>query len=232
MPTAVRQGHFTSELFTFLRQLRKNNRRDWFERNKPRYLEHVRDPMLRFIGDVAPRLHALSPRIVADPSPVGGSMFRIHRDVRFSKDKSPYKTWAAARFPIEGGKDVHTPGFYLGIGADEVHMGAGLWHPDGPTLERLRHAIAGDAAGWKRMKQGVGRTKRHVFSGDALSRPPRGWDADHPLIEDLKRKDIITMAAIDPGDVCRRDFAARFAKMCAETAPLVKWLCGTLRMRW
>jgi len=231
MPTAVRRGHFTPELFTFLRQLEKNNTREWFERNKPRYLEHVRDPMLRFIADVAPRLHALSPRIVADPSPVGGSMFRIHRDVRFSKDKRPYKTWAAARFPIEGGKDVHTPGFYLGIGARETHMGAGLWHPDGPTLERLRRAISDGAAGWMRMKRAV-TAKKHAFSGESLVRPPRGYDADHPLIEDLKRKDLITMTELDAREVCRPDFAARFARLCAETTPLVKWLCATLRMRW
>ena len=93
------QSHFTPELFRFLRQLKRNNNREWFAGNKQRYIDVVRDPLLQFIEDFAPRLHTITPHLVADPRPVGGSMFRIYRDVRFSKDKSPYKTAATARLP-------------------------------------------------------------------------------------------------------------------------------------
>jgi uncharacterized protein (TIGR02453 family) len=195
-------GHFTPELFRFLTQLKRNNRRDWFEKNKPRYIEHVRDPMLHFIADAGPGLRRISRHFVADPAPVGGSMFRIYRDVRFSKDKRPYKTAATARFPHERGKDVHTPGWYLHLSPDGVYVGSGIWHPDTPTLTRIRQSIVGNPAAWKRVKTNRRLLASHTFSGDSLARPPRGFDADHPFVEDLKRKDIVTFAELDPGVAC------------------------------
>ena len=89
--------HLTPGLPTFLRQLKRNNNRDWFAANKKRYEEVVRDPMIQFIKDFAPKLKKISPQFVADPRTVGGSLFRIYRDTRFSRDKSPYKTWASFR---------------------------------------------------------------------------------------------------------------------------------------
>src|SRR6202165_1193173 len=88
---SAKQSHFTPGLFDFLRQLKKNNNRDWFQKHKARYESEVRDPALRFINDVGPGLKKISPHLVADPRPVGGSLFRINRDIRFSADKSPYK---------------------------------------------------------------------------------------------------------------------------------------------
>jgi uncharacterized protein (TIGR02453 family) len=94
----MKKAHFSRNLFGFLEKLRSNNRREWFEANRTRYERDVREPMLAFISDFAPRLRKISPKLVADPCPSGGSMFRIHRDVRFSPDKRPYKTHVAARF--------------------------------------------------------------------------------------------------------------------------------------
>ncbi len=111
-----RRSYFRPELFQFLRELKANNEKEWFQANKHRYESEVKEPMLRFISDFAPYLRQISRHVVADPRPVGGSMFRIYRDTRFFKDKSPYKTTAAAHFPHrDGGKDVHAPGFYLHI---------------------------------------------------------------------------------------------------------------------
>jgi len=101
-----RSPWFTPALFSFLEELRLHNDRDWFERNRERYLRDVRDPMLRFVAGAAPVLKGIAPRLVADPRPVGGSLFRIHRDTRFSKDKTPYKTNVAASFRHEAGRDV------------------------------------------------------------------------------------------------------------------------------
>src|SRR5512142_1297014 len=106
---------FTPALFRFLSELRLHNDRDWFERNKARYLADVRDPMLRFIAEVAPVLKEIAPQLVADPRPIGGSLFRIHRDTRFSPDKTPYKTNVAASFRHEAGRDVHGPGLYVSL---------------------------------------------------------------------------------------------------------------------
>ena len=114
----------TPELFRFLGELRAHNERTWFEANKARYLSRVRDPVLAFIAEVAPKLSAISPHVVADPRPSGGSLLRIYRDTRFSRDKTPYKTNVGLRFPHGAGKDIHGPGYYLHLAPDEVFMGA------------------------------------------------------------------------------------------------------------
>jgi len=111
----AKNAYFTPALFTFLSELRLHNDRDWFERNRERYLGDVRDPMLRFIADFAPVLKRIAPRLVADPRPTGGSLFRLHRDTRFSSDKTPYKTNVAAHFRHEAGRDVHGPAYYLSL---------------------------------------------------------------------------------------------------------------------
>jgi len=105
-------SYFTPDLFKFLKDLKAHNTRPWFESNKPRYEEDVKEPMLRFITDLGPRLKKISPYLTADSRPAGGSMFRIYRDVRFSKDKSPYKTNVGAHFSHVREKDVHAPGLY------------------------------------------------------------------------------------------------------------------------
>ena len=104
---------FDKALFDFLRELADNNDREWFADNKARYVAEVRDPMLDFIADFGPDLHKISARYVADPRANGGSLFRIHRDVRFAKDKRPYKTNAGAHFRHEAARNAHAPGFYL-----------------------------------------------------------------------------------------------------------------------
>ena len=135
------QAHFTPHLFEFLLELRANNDRAWFQDNKGRYEQHVKEPLLQFIADFGPKLQSISEHFEADTRTNGGSMFRIYRDVRFSKDKSPYKTQAAAQFRHEAGKTVHAPGFYLHLAPDEVFAGVGLWHPDSATLGRIRNRI-------------------------------------------------------------------------------------------
>src|SRR6185369_3813459 len=105
---------FTRAAFAFLRELRDHNDREWFAANKQRYEKVVRDPALQFIAGFGPRLHKISPHLVADPRPVGGSMFRIYRDTRFSRDKSPYKTHLGIHFFHEKAKAAASvPGFYL-----------------------------------------------------------------------------------------------------------------------
>src|SRR5918996_1661223 len=141
---------FGPELFRFLRDLEANNDRTWFNANKDRYEREVRDPALDFVEDFAPRLAEISQHFVADPRPSGGSLFRIHRDTRFSKDKSPYKTHVGIHFRHELAKHAHTPGFYLHLQPGSVFVGVGIWHPDPPALLRIREAIAGDPSAWRR----------------------------------------------------------------------------------
>src|SRR5688572_4758258 len=118
--------YFTPATFRFLRELARHNERDWFNTNKARFVSDVQEPALQFIADFAPKLEKLSPHFVADPRPQGGSLFRIYRDTRFSKDKTPYKTHVAMRFNHEAGPDVHAPGFYIHIEPGSSYAGVGL----------------------------------------------------------------------------------------------------------
>ena len=225
--------HFSPALFKFLKQLKKNNDREWFNANKQRYIEDVRDPMLRFIEDFQPRLRAISRHLVADPSTTGGSMFRIHRDTRFSKDKTPYKTACTARFQHDAGKDVHTPGYYIHLGADGVYMGAGLWHPDTKTAGRVRDAIVARAADWKRAVGGKAFQDGTLkMEGETLKRPPRGYDADHPLIEDIKRKDFVCFAQLDEKMACAPGFIDTYTNLCKSSKGLVKFIVDALGLEW
>lgn len=217
-------GHFTPEFFEFLLDLRANNDREWFKANKGRYERHVKEPMLRFIEDFAGPLRTISKHFVADPRANGGSMFRIYRDVRFSKDKSPYKTQAAAHFRHEAGRSAHAPGFYLHLAPGEVGAGVGVWRPDTPTLTRIRNAMVDDPPAWRKASKEEG--FRGVFSivGDSLKRGPRGFDAGHPLLEDLKRKDHIAWTDFDEEEATSPGFLEEFAAVCRLAVPYVEYL--------
>ena len=222
--------HFTPSLFAFLRELSRNNNREWFLANKARYERDVRDPLLRFIEDFAPHLRRISPHFVADPRPVGGSLFRIYRDTRFSRDKRPYKTVAAAQFRHEQGKDVHAPGFYLHLEPGNVFAGAGLWHPDAETLRAVRDAIVERPGAWKRAVSGKTFRERFELGGNALKRPPRGYDPEHPLIDDVKRKDFVAMTAFAASEVFEPDFLERYAEVSRRTRPFMRFLTGAVGM--
>jgi uncharacterized protein (TIGR02453 family) len=219
-----KRPHFGPELFRFLRQLKKNNNREWFQANKRRYENDVRAPMLRFITDFGPRLNRISPHFVADPRPVGGSLFRIYRDVRFSEDKSPFKTMAAAQFRHQDGKDVHAPGFYLHLEPGSSFVGTGLWHPDNRTLAKIRSYIGENPERWKRIVTARSFKANCTLGGESLKRPPRGYDEDHPLIEDIKRKDFVTTASVSEEEACSHDFLSLFARACRQSAPFVEFL--------
>ena len=174
------QAHFTPELFEFLLELRTNNNREWFQANKGRYERHVKEPLLQFIQDFEPSLHSVSTRFIADARANGGSMFRIYRDVRFSKDKSPYKTQAAVQFRHEAGKSAHAPGFYLHLDPTEIFVGVGIWRPDSSSLAKIRNAIVANPGKWERVAKDPEFLSDYIIGGESLKRPPKGFDPDHP----------------------------------------------------
>ena len=225
-------GHFGPELFEFLNDLRRNNRREWFLANKSRYEAEVRDPMLRFIGDFTAPLRKISRHFVADPRPSGGSLFRIHRDTRFSRDKSPYKTNVAAHFRHEAAADAHAPGFYLHLEPKQVFLAAGLWHPDAEALAQVRQAIVAKPALWKRAISGQAFRARCSLSGDALVRPPKGYDPEHPLIDDVKRKDFVAVTRFTEKHACARDFLDQCAQAYRVQLPLVAFVTSALGLPW
>ena len=228
----VASAHFTPDLLRFLRELRSHNDRDWFNANKERYERSVRDPFLRFVADLRPRLKQISPHFVADPKPVGGSMMRIYRDTRFSKDKTPYKTAVAAQFWHARGKDGATPAFYLRLQPGDSGVGAGIWRPEPGALQRIRKAIVADPKTWAKIKGGREFKSTCGMAGESLKRPPPGFDAEHPFIEDLKRKDFVAMAGFSEKDACAPDFLDRFAGVCEAAAPLMKFLTTAVGLKW
>ena len=222
------ERHFTPALFAFLRDLKANNDREWFAENRERYLAVLRDPCLRFITDFGAPLVSVSPHFRADPRPHGGSLFRIHRDIRFSTDKSPFKTAAGLHFRHENGRDAHTPGFYLHLEPGGCFMGMGLWRPDTATLRLVRDRLVADPDSWR---EAVGdRGFRKVFSvaGESLKRVPRGYDPAHPLAEVLKLKDVTAFTALTQKQVTAPGFLDEFTALCRTGGPLVRWICGAL----
>ena len=222
MPTTT--SPFTKDLFHFLGELALNNEREWFKENQSRYEAHVREPARAFIRAFAPHLRKISKHLVANDAKVGGSLMRIHRDVRFGKDKTPYKTNLGIQFRHEAGKDVHAPGLYVHVEPDSIFLGAGMWQPDGPSLAAIRKTIVEKPSAWKRVTGEARFKRRWEFGGDSLKRAPRGFDPDHPLIEDLKRKSHIATLELTPNAVSRRGFVEKVAEAFQEAKPYMRLL--------
>jgi uncharacterized protein (TIGR02453 family) len=221
------QPSFRPALFTFLRELREHNDREWFQANKSRYTDTIQEPALEFIRSFGPELRKISPHFRAEAKPVGGSLFRIYRDTRFSHDKTPYKTHVGIHFRHVSAKDAHAPVYYLHLEPGDCFLGVGIWRPDTATAKRIRAAIAADAAEWKRAVGGrFGAT--YELRGDSLKRPPAGIDPDHPLIDDIKRKDFIGMTELAQRTVTAPDFVREFAGLCRAGSPLMRFLCGAV----
>ncbi len=221
-------SYFTQATFTFLKDLTENNTREWFHQNKHRYEDDIRDPAIRLITDFGARLKTLSEHFRSDPRTVGGSMFRIHRDTRFSKDKTPYKTAIGIQFRHELGKDAHAPGYYLHIDREGCFAGAGMWHPDSASLRQVREAIVEDPKAWRRTVAAKRFRDTYVLEGDRLKRPPRGFDPDHPLVDDLKRKDFIGVAEVPKKMITDPELPQELARVFRSATPLMEFLCGAV----
>jgi len=224
----VSAGPFDAGLLEFLRQLERHNDRTWFLRNKERYEENVREPALEFIRTMASHVGRISPHLVADDRKVGGSLMRVHRDVRFSKDKRPYKTNVGIQFRHDAGRDVHAPGLYFHVDPGSVFLGAGMWHPDREALAAVRDAIVDDPAGWRRARDGKKFRAAWRLGGEALKRPPRGFDPEHPMIEDLKRTDHIALCELTHDDVVRPDLVRLVAERFARARDYLGWIAGAV----
>ncbi len=222
------QACFTEELFDFLSELEDNNNRDWFNANKPRYEQHVKGAALDFIRAFEAPLHSISPHFQAIPKAVGGSLFRIYRDVRFSKDKSPYKTHTGVHFRHEAAKDAHAPGFYLHLAPGEVFGGFGVWAPPNPVLNKIRQQIVDRADEWSAIQQSLAVANMPCSMGESLKRVPRGFDKDHPHAEALKRKSHAATFAWTAEDVVRPDFMDRYADASRQAAPLMRFICDAV----
>jgi len=219
---------FPKEGLAFLRKLKKNNNRPWFQKHKQDYEEFVRFPMQCLIAELGQAMAGEAPELSFDPRK---SIFRIYRDVRFSKNKAPYKTNIAASFDLRGRPGpTESPGLYLHIAPGEVFVGGGLYMPSPPQLKRLRAAIAGEPEEFLAVVEHPAFKRLFgTLEGERLSRAPLGYPADHPMIEHLKHKQFYVGVELDENDARRAKFARDVQKVLVQCLPLVRWIATTLR---
>jgi uncharacterized protein (TIGR02453 family) len=223
-PSAPRFG---PDLFRFLAALARHNERPWFNENKQRYLEQVQAPSLGFVRSVAPLLQRISPHLLADPRPSGGSVMRIYRDIRFSHDKTPYRTAVGIRFMHDaaGNSDQYLPGFFLHLSPASCWAYAGVWQPDAPRLQQIRRAIVERPAAWRKV-----RAKVPEIEGESLRRVPPGFDPTHRFADDLKRKGFSAGIRLTRSEVLRVRFPERFTEACERLDPLNRFLAKAVKV--
>ena len=212
-------------LVDFLTELEKNNRRQWYKANQDRYEQEVIEPVFAFIQAMRPRIHRISPYYRAVAKKVGGSMMRIHRDTRFSKDKTPFNTQVGIRFTHEDSKKVFTPGFYVRVSPRDVFIGIGCWHPDSRTLARIRASVDSQREQWLRARDDKKFRAAFTLGGGSLKQTPRGYPKDHPLLEDLKRKDFVGFQELTVDDLLSTGFLDQVADSFTVAHPLMRFLC-------
>jgi uncharacterized protein (TIGR02453 family) len=219
---------YPADTLKFLKSLKRNNDRDWFNKNKPRYETAIVEPSMQFIADMSDQLQKFAPHFLAIPKKSGGSMMRIYRDTRFAKDKSPYKTNIGMHFRHEAGKDVHAPGFYVHIEPGSVFVGVGIYRPEPKVAKLIREAISEDPAAWKKAAHGKAFSSMMELGGDSLKRPPRGFDPEHIYIEDMKRKDFFAARELDDSEIESPGFMKEAVATFRKGKPLMQFLCGAL----
>jgi uncharacterized protein (TIGR02453 family) len=222
---AERAVPFSAGTFRFLRELASHNDRDWFTANKGRYESDVRDPSASFVRAVGERLPRVSRHLLADPRPVGGSIMRIYRDIRFSKDKSPYRTSVGIHFMHEATQtsDESLPGFFFHLAPGDSWIFSGMWRAEPSRLDRIRTRIADRPDEWKKVRAAVPK-----IGGESLKRAPPGYDPAHPLIDDIKRKGFTSGMSLKESTITRPGFPGAFVAACRKLDPLNRFLARAI----
>ena len=229
---ASRYASFKPRTIRFLEQLKANNNREWFKENKSRYEDDVLDVALRFIIAMQDPLAEIAPRFTAVPTRVGGSLMRVYRDTRFSKNKLPYKTNIGIQFRHEQAKDVHSPGYYVHIEPDNVFLGVGMWRPDSDSLRKIRERIAARPGEWQRARGDKAFAGKFSLGGESLTRPPRGFDKDHECIEDIKRKSFIAVRELSVDACLQPQFQRTVESSFRVAEPYMRFLCKAVGVRF
>ena len=228
---------FRPAALTFLRALRRHNDRTWFEAHRAAYEEEVRAPLAALVEEVDVRLATAAPEIVGDPK---RSLFRIHRDVRFSSDKSPYKTHAACWFYHgDAGRGVGSAttahggaGFYFHMEPGRASLGGGIWMPPRPTLARIRERIDEEPTSLARVLRLPALRRYGGLAEEAmLARMPRGYDADHPAATLLRHQSFTVGRELTERELFSPTLPDLLARDYARILPLVRWLNGALGLR-
>jgi uncharacterized protein (TIGR02453 family) len=228
---------FSRASLDFLRGLSRNNHKTWFEAHREDYESQVRQPMADLVEEMDLRLGSFAPEITGDPK---RSVFRIYRDVRFSRDKSPYKTHAACWFFHAGGsskvgREAHGggAGFYFHLEPARSMVGGGCWMPPRPALAKFRSAIAGDPRGFERVAASPAIKKRFgkLSEEEMLKSMPRGYRDDHPAAHWLRFQSFTVGRSLTDAQVTSSRLTTTIADDFERMLPLIRWLNGTLGLQ-
>lgn len=226
-----RSACLPKESLAFLTDLAARNDRKWFDANRKRYEGDLVEPCRALVRALTAELAAVSPEITGSDAGNGGSLTRLFRDTRFSKDKSPFHTHVGMHFWHRKGRKMELPGFFLRIDPEEVLLGTGLHGPEPGPLARVRGAIDGDRKGWERASRDPAFLRMWKgLEGESLKRVPKPWPADHPHADDLRRKDFTAFARLPAAEATRAGLAGKAVDHWAASAPLMSFLCGALRI--
>ena len=228
---------FTPAALRFFKDLKRHNNKPWFEAHKEEYLALVVAPMRALIEELDVRFARSAPEITGDPK---RSMFRIYRDVRFSKDKSPYKTNAACWFwhkdadpRVGDSAESGSAGFYFHLEPGGSMVGAGLWMPPRPVLNKLRERVAEKPQTFEKVVKSPAFKRR--FGGldkeGMLKRVPRGFDPDHRAGEWLKYQSFTAGRELSDREITNKAIGALLEKEFVRLLPLVRWLNGALGLK-
>src|SRR5262245_18860501 len=212
---------FTPGTLRFLRALKRNNRRDWFNAHRDEYETYVRQPMTTIVERLAGDFRAFAPELVASPRV---SMYRIYRDTRFSENKAPYKTHVAAVFPTRGLPKHEGAGLYFHVSPTEVWIGGGMYAPQTPQLHAVREHIAANHRRLRAIIESPGFRKRIEIEGNRLQRVPRGFPSDHEAAEYLKYRNFIAGCEFPPAFATSRSFYRTMLDVFRQVAPFARFL--------
>ncbi len=213
---------FPEEMVKFLRALKRNNRREWFQPRKHLYEQHGKAPLLELVSAINIEMAKFAPEHVTEPK---NAIFRIYRDTRFSADKTPYKTHVAASFSRRGGERLGAGGFYFSVSPETIEVAAGIWHPDRDVTLLVRNHIAethGELA--RILADKKARKLTGDLRGDALTRAPKGFDPEHPAAGFIKMKDWVLDVTLDPGLATSPKLLGEIVTRFRAMAPLLHYL--------
>jgi uncharacterized protein (TIGR02453 family) len=213
---------FPPEGLRFLKSLKRNNNRDWFAAHKTEYESFVRTPMIELVESLATEFARFAPDILSTPK---ASLYRIHRDTRFSQDKRPYKTHVAAVFSSKSLSKHEGAGFYFHIAPDELLLGGGLYMPEPEDLRVIRMTVAGEYAAFRKIVEA--RSFKRLFGdvrGERLVRVPRGFNPEHPAANYLRLKQFLASRTLPPASASTSRFFSILVETFEALGPLIRFL--------
>jgi uncharacterized protein (TIGR02453 family) len=217
-----------ASLFQFLGDLRDNNDRDWFTRHKARYQRQVLEPAVELVRQIEKPLARAAPMLRVIPKGHGGSVMRIYKDTRFSKDKTPYKTNVGISIRHQAAADIHAPGLYIHFAPEECFIGAGSWRPEKQVLADIRGAIDANPKAWIRARDDKAFRGSFQLVGESLKTAPRDYPKNHPLIDDLRRIDFIAIAPLTQTEITGDAIVALLIERVRQARPLMRFLCDAI----